>query len=77
MKAFIELWNGKQETTLAKALQPTSWLNDHTGVAETARAYAEANREAIGALAALLVEKKVITLDEAAHACGIDGITLE
>lgn len=76
MKVFVELWNGKQETSLSAALRPTPWLGDHAGVAETAQAYAEANRTAIGNLAALLVEKNLITLDEAADACGVSGISL-
>lgn len=72
MRVLIELWNGPQETDLAAALRPTPWLGDHSGVAETAQAYAEANRQAIGNLAALLVEKNLLTLDEAASACGVE-----
>lgn len=55
----------RQEMNLAAALQPeTACLSDdQTG----------ASKAAIGSLSALLVQKGVITLDEAIRACGILG----
>jgi hypothetical protein len=75
MKVLVELWNGKQEIELSNALRPTAWLDDHCGNAEAAKAQADCNAEAIGKLAALLVEKGVIDLDEATHACGVVNVT--
>lgn len=56
------------ELDLNVALQPIHYCE--AGVAEMAHSQAEANARAIGELAGLLVEKGILTLAEAADACG-------
>lgn len=70
MRVVIVDWRGaKRETDLDIALVPD--VSYDGGLAEYAKALALKNSEVIGALAALLVEKKIITLDEATSACQV------
>lgn len=69
MKVKIIDWRNEPiEIELAEALQPVSHA-DSTGAAERAWDQAEANAEAIGKLAALLVEKGALSIKEAIEAC--------
>lgn len=71
----MKTWRGESEIDLSQALQPSA-SSDRGGVAEQAQDQADENSKAIGRLAALLVDRRLITIDEAAAACGIyDTIT--
>lgn len=70
MRVTIKTWRGKRETFLADALRPQSYY-ERSGVAEDAAALAQATAEAFGRLAELLVDKGVITLEEAVSVAGV------
>jgi hypothetical protein len=68
MKCMFKSWSGvKREMELSAALAPEACHDG--GVAEHALALAQKNSEVIGRLAALMVERGVISFDEAKHAC--------
>jgi hypothetical protein len=62
-------WGGPREMSLEQALTPSAW-DSSGGSLEAARDAANAANECIGRLAALLVEKRVLTLEEARIATG-------
>lgn len=75
MRVTLSNWRGEREMELEDALTPES-SSDRGGVAERAQDQADANAKAIGRLAALLVDRRLISLDEACTACGIyDTVT--
>lgn len=70
MRCVIKDWRGmRREVELSSALEPAPFYDG--GVIEAAQAKAEACAVAIGKLTALLVEKGLVTLDEAKHATGV------
>lgn len=73
MLVTVRTWRGDQEIELSEALTPKV-SNDRGGVAEQAQDQADANARAIGLLAALLVERRLISVEEAASACGAYSI---
>lgn len=73
MRVIYKTWRGSREMDLEDALAPVAGDTYGLGSVEQAAALAEANARAIGKLAALLVERRLISLDEAAEACGFAG----
>lgn len=62
-------WSEARVEELSDVLTPQA--NSDGGAIEEATALARATAEAVGKLAALLVERGHITLDEATVACGV------
>jgi len=70
MLCTIENWKGeRQQMELAAALEPVELID--SGIAENAMAQARLNAQCIGRLAALMVERNVITLEEAITVCNV------
>lgn len=71
MDAIVNTWQGQKRVPLAKALTPSvSRANPN----EEALAQAKLNAAMLGAMAAVMVEKGLWTLADAAKACGQTGI---
>lgn len=73
MKVVVKQWGlgADKVMELSSALEPDPMYEG--GIAERAAAQADLNAEVLGNLAALLVEKGVLALDEAKDACKVYG----
>ena len=71
MRYRVTLAHGSREISLDEALRPVAFTDG--GRLEDIEAQAELNSECIGRLAALLVERRIITFDEALIACDRSG----
>lgn len=77
MNVRVTTWRNSFVTSVEQALQPGGYRgHDGMGAIEQAQEDATAACAAVGRLTALLVEKGVLTLDEAVTAMGI-GDTVE
>jgi hypothetical protein len=65
----VKSWRGVREMDLEDALVPTA--HDCDGQVERVHALAEASAKAFGRLAALLVERRLVSLAEAVEATGV------
>ncbi len=77
MRVFVKhkFWpEGNKEMDLSIALTPEY---ETAGSVETELGRTRLALEALGKVAALMVEKKVITIDEAMDACGIHGTEIQ
>lgn len=72
MQVLLRTWRGKREVELEEALTPSGW-NDHSGVAERAQSDATLALECLGRLSALLVDKGLISIEEASEVMNISG----
>lgn len=73
MKVHVD-WP-KQTVSLQEYLTPKEWYDG--GIAETARDLANKNAESTGRLLASLVEKNILTFEEASNIAGVSGGHLE
>lgn len=71
MRVKIKTWRGQRETELEDALTPSIGAYECEGQLERAESLARKSAEAFGRLAALLVERRLISLDEAVSASGV------
>lgn len=69
MRVKVTTWRGEGAMDLSDVLRPTG--DGEGGAAERTQSQAYVNSEVIGRIAALLVDRQIITLDEAVTACGI------
>jgi hypothetical protein len=71
----VKTWRNSRREALETALTPTAYQDG--GQLEDIKSQTTANAEAIGKLLALLVERKALTLDEAAEIANVtDELTL-
>lgn len=71
MDVRVTSWHSTREMSLSTALTPSIGAYEADGQLERADALARKSAEAFGRLAELLVEKGVITLEEAVAASGV------
>lgn len=71
MRVKVKNWRGERVTDLEDALTPSVGAYEAEGELERAKCLANKAAEGLGRLAALLVERRLISLEEAATACGI------
>lgn len=65
MRVIVKSWGAEVTQHLDDVLTPSAGPYEYSGTVEEARGVANKTAEAFGKLAELLVEKGVITLDEA------------
>ncbi|URA06950.1 head vertex assembly chaperone [Xanthomonas phage Pfeifenkraut] len=73
MDVKVKTWRGVRETSLSDALTPYVDAYERDGQLERAECLAQKTAEAFGRLAELLVEKGVISLEEAVSASGVSA----
>lgn len=71
MKVKVKTWHGTRETFLSYALTPYIDAYECDGRSESMERLTQKTAEAFGRLAELLVEKGVISLEEAVSASGV------
>lgn len=71
MKVNVKTWHNTYVEELSSALTPSLLAYEAEGSIEQTHALAQKTANAFGRLAATLVKKNILTLDEAANAAGI------
>lgn len=70
MRVTIDTWSGRREMPLARALTPGSYVDPGTGSVEQANDKADKALEVLGDLLAKLVDRRVLTIQEASAVSG-------